>query len=170
MKIILSFFLKVLLVTIIPLGVVGCYTSYEVDATGVNDEKTEFAYLADYSDKELKFHVRTSNSDIVEIDVYYDDGLWHSLLLVEIEGCRSFSCKDTKSILIHDKNYKYKVLLKPGDFKISSKTNKSYDSDYVLTHLFNLKIEVEGISIDWDVLVGEHKEGRWEKPGFTLWG
>ncbi|MCF0216800.1 MAG: hypothetical protein HUK21_10050 [Fibrobacteraceae bacterium] len=167
---ILRFLLKVLLIAIVPLLSCGCYHSYEVDITGVNDEKTVFAYLTDYSDKELKFDVRTSNSDIVEIDVYYDDGLWHTLLSLDIEGCRSFSCEDAKSILIHDNSYRYNVLLKSEDFKISSKTSESYDSDYLLTHLFNLKIEAEGISIDWDVLVGEHKEGLWYIPSFPIWG
>ena len=99
---------------------------------------------------------------------------WNRWLYLEIYGCQTIECLDAEKIVLHNDDYSYSVLLKKGDFTISkldkSKMPSAQGEVYVM-HYFNLKIEVEGIRINWNVQMAQSEYTEWVPYHFVpLWG
>ena len=111
------------------------------------------------------------------LDIYmreYNRAWNQSDLYISIYNCNTYDCTDADKVIIHNHYYTFQRLLKPGEFTITrpddSEINdaKGYTSMF---HFFNLKIDVEGIKINWNVQIGKTEYIKWEHFHFVpIWG
>ena len=121
----------------------------------------------------LKIYIETE-IDTINYTKDYTVYRWNRWLYLEIYGCQTIECLDAEKIVLHNDDYSYSVLLKKGDFTISkldkSKMPSAQGEVYVM-HYFNLKIDVEGIRINWNVQMAQSEYTEWVPYHFDpLWG
>lgn len=150
-------------------------TTFAADSAGVECES--------FSCRKLTIYVRNSSLDTVstndpltilieeEIDsIYYEEHYityrWASSLMLDIYNCNTVDCRNADKIVLHNEDYSYSVLLKQEDFAIKNLGKKDIHyykkGDFYLKHLFNLKVDVEGVQIDWDIQMGHVEYTEWE--------
>lgn len=110
--------------------------------------------------------VQNSNEPFtIYIEVDAQDDSYESLFynseslkfFVEIFYCNTYDCHDAEKIVIRSKDYKYVRLLKKNEFTISSLEKSDIygaKGELNMFHLFNLKVNVDGLKLDWNVQVG----------------
>ena len=95
-------------------------------------------------------------------------------LYIDIYNCNSYDCTDADKIIVHDHYYKYQRMLKSSEFTITRPDNSEIADSKGITsifHFFNLKIDVEGIKINWNVQIGKTEYIKWEHFHFVpIWG
>ena len=121
-----------------------------------------------------EFFIASDVTAIINYTKDYTVYRWNRWLYLEIYGCQTIECLDAEKIVLHNDDYSYSVLLKKGDFTISkldkSKMPSAQGEVYVM-HYFNLKIDVEGIRINWNVQMAQSEYTEWVPYHFDpLWG
>ena len=121
----------------------------------------------------LKIYIETE-IDTINYTEDYTIYRWNRWLYLEIYGCQTIECLDAEKIVLHNDDYSYSVLLKKGDFTISrldrSKMLMAQGDVHVIRY-FNLKINVEGIRINWNVQVAQSDYTEWVPYHFVpIWG
>ena len=137
---------------------------------GYSGESVQKSYepLTIYIETTLNFSMKTLP--------FYDwqDRHYGFYLYVDIYNCNTNDCRDADKIVVHSRNYEYSRLITADEFSISSLKNSDIvgaKGDVSVFHLFNLKIETDGLSLDWNVQIGKCNYTEWvDYHVDPLWG
>ena len=132
--------------------------SFGFDVSSGTSEQKTYEPMTIYVDVYLDFEMKTLP--------FYDwqDRRHTFYLYIDIYNCNTYDCHDADKIVVHSSNYEYSRLIKPDEFSISSLKNSDIvgaKGDVSVFHHFNLKIDAKGLSLDWNIQIGQSEYEEW---------
>ena len=168
-----------LLLSLVCLNACYHYSDEEQDIGKSDYRKTYSAYLDSVSveDEDAEYHVSwDSNYDNGEVKFWISKGGRHVNL--ELVGCESYLCLETKKIMVYSDNYRYTRIFKSDEFKITEPEEKFFeghgDCEIRKDLYFNIVIDQDDFKIDWTVKYGAVTCERLHYDGvpsdWSVWG